>query len=606
MLLYILKSTFILALLLLFYKLILEKERIHTFKRFFLLASVVIAIGIPAITFTTYVETKSNLEPIFTENSLETSQTIATTDYFNIALFSIYILGVLFFSIRFLVNLVRLFNKISINEKVRASNLVNVLLDNLQTPHTFFKYIFFNKEQFKSKSIPEEVKIHEHAHAKQLHSFDIICVEILQILFWFNPFIYLLKNNIRLNHEFLADAAVLQSGIVLRNYQNILLEHSCTYNKYPIANAINYSSIKKRFNIMKTKTSPKILWLKSILALPLLAILIYGFSEKEVIEKQTILNQNQVKDKSQDSNSENYLINNNKYQKNKSKQDKATPEELAEYNKLAKHYNTMSKNEMVVKSKDVKRLRYIYNLMTKAQKASAEPFPNFPPPPPPPPTMNENQIKKGSKELQILSKKFNEKTDNYLKAIKSYFKTKENYEDLKPLYDEMMKSYEKFAKKAKQEKLMAPPPPPPIPSKQTSIYNPSYKEYITEMNTKGARFYFENDKISYKKALELKSTYGKINMLTQSDNGKPVVFLSRKEITKKDIKVNGGTTNGWSATGVSNETSIAETLPKDADFYIDGKKVSHEKVKALDVDTIKRIDVKKKEGEKGSVFIILK
>ena len=69
---------------------------------------------------------------------------------------------------------------------------------------------------------------------------------------------------------------------------------------------------------------------------------------------------------------------------NNFEQDMATPKEIAEYNKLAKHYNAMSKQNMVIKLKHVERLKLIYNKMNTEQKNDAEPFPNFPPPPPAP------------------------------------------------------------------------------------------------------------------------------------------------------------------------------------------------------------------------------
>jgi len=107
----------------------------------------------------------------------------------------------------------------------------------------------------------------------------------MQILFWFNPLIYFIKHSIKLNHEFLADNAVLKQGIASSTYQNTLLAFSSNAAEPKLANAINYSSIKKRFTVMKTHTSKQAFWLRNLILLPLLAILIYSFSEKRVIEK---------------------------------------------------------------------------------------------------------------------------------------------------------------------------------------------------------------------------------------------------------------------------------------------------------------------------------
>ena len=162
-----------------------------------------------------------------------------------------------------------------------------MLLEDLATPHTFFKYLFFNKFKFETKQIPQEILLHEQTHSKQKHSIDVLFIELLQIVFWFNPLIYFIKHAIKLNHEFLADQAVLNHGIETASYQKTLLNFSSNSKQPHLANAINYSFIKKRFTIMRTHTTKRAIWLRSIVLLPLLAILIYGFSEKVVIEKLT-------------------------------------------------------------------------------------------------------------------------------------------------------------------------------------------------------------------------------------------------------------------------------------------------------------------------------
>jgi hypothetical protein len=138
------------------------------------------------------------------------------------------------------------------------------------------------------------VLLHEQAHAYEKHSLDLLFIELMQIVFWFNPFIYLIKHSIKLNHEFLADRAVLNNGIETYYYQNILLAFSSNAGPPQLANSINYSSIKKRFTVMKTQTSKRAIWLRSIFLLPLLAILIYGFSTKEIIEIESTSSISQI------------------------------------------------------------------------------------------------------------------------------------------------------------------------------------------------------------------------------------------------------------------------------------------------------------------------
>ncbi|QAA82611.1 M56 family metallopeptidase [Aequorivita sp. H23M31] len=288
--LYLLKSTVILAILYVFYKLVLENTSIHNFKRFYLLGSLVTSFVIPFITFTSYGQV-SAFQTIYTEGipKLTVDKTIETINYWPLVLWTIYGLGVLFFSVKFLRNLFTIIQQIRKNPKRQDRSFTNILLKENVIPHTFFSYIFLNKEKFESGNIPAEVLLHEEAHARQRHSLDIILIELLKIIFWFNPLFYFLKRSIKLNHEFLADEAVLKNGFETSAYQKLLLafinpnnqSHTITPR---LAHSINYSPMKKRFLIMKTNTSRRSILFRSLLILPLLSFLIYGFGSTETIK----------------------------------------------------------------------------------------------------------------------------------------------------------------------------------------------------------------------------------------------------------------------------------------------------------------------------------
>ncbi|MBT0606795.1 M56 family metallopeptidase [Aequorivita echinoideorum] len=287
---FILKSTAILLVLYVFYKILLESTSIHKFKRVYLFLSLILPFAIPFITFTTYVEIEPIIENFATQQQqiiyAEPTQIIETFNLWPVILWTVYGLGVLFFGIKFFGNLFRLIQNMNKNPKRRNRQFTYILLNDSMLPHTFFNFIFLNKKEFESDKIPQEVLLHEQTHATQMHSLDIIFVELLQILFWFNPLFYFIKKSIKLNHEFLADEAVLQAGTILSKYQTILLAFSSNGETPSLANSINFSSIKKRFTVMKTKTSKKAILLRSLLLLPLVSILIFGFSSKETIQKQ--------------------------------------------------------------------------------------------------------------------------------------------------------------------------------------------------------------------------------------------------------------------------------------------------------------------------------
>ncbi len=285
---------------LVFYKLLLERESMHHFKRFFLLTALIISLIIPQIVFTEYIEAEPTtaVTQILTINEQPEITPIVhvmeeSPMNWSLILYTIYGLGVAIFGFRFLYNIAKLWIRVRRNTQIKFNFLVKVLLKEELPPHTFLRYIFLNKQKFESKSIPAAVLLHEETHAKEWHSLDVLFIELLQVLFWFNPLIYLFKKTIKLNHEFLADSAVLNNQEDHLNYQNTLLSYLSNnshniHQSVGIANAINYSSIKKRIIIMKKQTSKRNILIRSLLLLPLLALMLYGFSQRNVVSKNTI------------------------------------------------------------------------------------------------------------------------------------------------------------------------------------------------------------------------------------------------------------------------------------------------------------------------------
>ena len=285
---------------LVFYKLLLEKESMHHFKRFFLLTALIFSLIIPQIVFTEYIEAEPtpavtqvltiNEQPGITPIVHEMEESPMN---WSLILYTFYGLGVTIFGFRFLYNIAKLWIRVRRNTQIKFNFLVKVLLKEELPPHTFLRYIFLNKQKFESKSIPAAVLLHEETHAKEWHSLDVLFIELLQVLFWFNPLIYVFKRSIKLNHEFLADSAVIKGHENQLHYQNTLLSYLSndkfhTHQSVGIANAINYSSIKKRIIIMKKQTSKRGILIRSLLILPLLSLMLYGFSQRNVVSKNTI------------------------------------------------------------------------------------------------------------------------------------------------------------------------------------------------------------------------------------------------------------------------------------------------------------------------------
>lgn len=375
MLIYLLKSSACLGGLLLFYKWWLEQENLHVFKRIYLLASIALALGIPALTFTQYVVV---VQPSPSQSMvMQMAAEAEPTSAWAWMLGGVYAVGVCLFGWRFLYNLTALWRNIKQNSQQKQGRFTYVLLNAEVVPHTFFHYIFVNKTQYLKQQIPQEVLQHEQTHARQMHSVDVLLVELLQVLAWFNPLVYLLKTSVKLNHEFLADSAVLKQGANTKSYQNTLLAFASGKAHSQLANSINYSIIKKRLIIMNTSTSNKTLWLKSLSLALLLTGLVAGFSNKVIAQKTN------------------------------GKKTELSPKMLAEYNALAKRY-TNNKGAMVL-PEDAQRLKYLYSLMSKTQRKAAVAFPKVPPPPPAVPgehTITPEMVK----EYNVLAKSYHAQT----------------------------------------------------------------------------------------------------------------------------------------------------------------------------------------------------
>ncbi|TDN89116.1 BlaR1 peptidase M56 [Salegentibacter sp. 24] len=555
---YILKSIAVMAVLLLFYKLLLEKVHMHWFKRFYLLFALVASVGIPLITITTYVEPVSrNFDPLQFQFSEEISaaEDRSFEDYFPTILWTIYILGVILFSIKFFKNLKKLWLKIKINQKIKKGNFTRILLQEKIDPHTFLNYIFLNKKKYENKQIPREVILHEESHAKQKHSLDILFVEFIQIIFWMNPVIILLKDAIKLNHEFLADFEVLRKGIQTAEYQYTLLSFSSGHLHNELVNPINYSSIKKRFTVMKTQTSKSTIWARSLLILPLLSFLFFSFSNKEIVERDTSIlttvapksntlmlkvNENgkvffqkdqiqiselqnlikkrayssyhiEVHENSSPSNVKNLIQfmadnkldgNVSNYSTTKKYQEKVTPEMVEEYNKLVKELNETG----IIKQKDLNRIQKIFRAMTQEQKKNAA-QPKY------------IIVPELIEEYNRMAKYYNSMPENatFIK-VKDYNRMKYIY-DLLP--EKQRRNVEKFP-------IASPPPPPaPAPAAPPAPPAPPTFEKLLEDN---ATFYYQGQSIEPQKARELVEEQKKVDVeITYDNQERPIVKLTDKK-----------------------------------------------------------------------------
>ncbi len=263
MMLYFIKSTFLLLIFCLIFKWNLESKKSLQFIRYYLLASIVFALAVPLFDFqflvphNKIVETKEyifdqlpNIPIIIVENVPEKGISI-------LAMLYVFVSSV--FLMRFLYNLFKIL-RIKKSGKKEHTSFGNLIISNkVIAPFTFYNTIYVSDVEWKSKALNPAILYHEQAHVKQKHSIDILLVEALKIVLWFQPLIYYFKRIIQENHEYLADEFSLQKTNNLKNYQELILDYYD--NNQPIvalSSSIHFNNLKKRFIMMKNTQKGKV------------------------------------------------------------------------------------------------------------------------------------------------------------------------------------------------------------------------------------------------------------------------------------------------------------------------------------------------------------
>lgn len=278
---YLLKVIICSGILYAFYILFLEKEKMHVFNRFYLLGSLLVSYFIPLITFEvqapqSFVDTKDTL-PLNNEIPVITVQQTTTSLFtFENVVWVMMIIISLFFLIRFLAGLIKINRIIKENElSVLDKNTILVNIEKLTSPFSFGKYIFINKEE-----TDERILLHELTHIRQKHWIDNIFMELLIIISWINPVIFFYKKSIKINHEFLADNAVIKNFDDIDNYRLLLVNKVFAQNHVLLSSTFNFFTTKKRLVMLYKKTSRMQRAIRIAVIVPVLGLLIYYISDK--------------------------------------------------------------------------------------------------------------------------------------------------------------------------------------------------------------------------------------------------------------------------------------------------------------------------------------
>ena len=297
---YILKSAACLAVFYLFYKLLMSRDTFHRFNRFALLGLLVLSSLLPLVEASVnspaaVQETMLTLEQLLLMadiqpegESMAAATPSATVLWLRAALL-VYLTGIVFFIARNLCSLARLGRLIRQGKREaldsylpdrKEKNVRLVVHDHDIAPFSWMHWIVIARKDLEENG--REILIHELAHIRNRHSWDLLLADLCIFVQWFNPAAWLLKQELQNIHEYEADETVLREGVNARNYQMLLIKKAVGTRLYSMANSFNHSSLKKRITMMlKEKSNP---WARAkyLYILPLAALAVTAFARPEV------------------------------------------------------------------------------------------------------------------------------------------------------------------------------------------------------------------------------------------------------------------------------------------------------------------------------------
>ena len=313
---YALKSALLLTLLYGGFSALLSRETFHRFNRMLLLGILVLSMVLPAVHITIPVEQKTQNTltlplPSVMEDSEYTQEQFSTDEVItplprgqgeslkSLDLQTIYIIGLFVAFVCFVRRGVLLARSLRGGLRLRdeQGNTI-VVKGGTLPPFSFMHWIAINVSDYEQHR--RSILTHEQAHARLGHSWDLLLLEMVQVVQWFNPFAWLLGRELKAIHEYEADEAVICQGIDAKQYQQLLVIKAVGNRLQLLANTLNHGSLKKRINMMQQQKSNRWRMLRAAFVIPVAALAVMAFATPEVKTdemQQTVLKTNSDKSK---------------------------------------------------------------------------------------------------------------------------------------------------------------------------------------------------------------------------------------------------------------------------------------------------------------------
>ena len=282
---YILKVLIVSGILTGYYYLALKDKVFHRWNRFYLLLTVCLSLLLPLVSINIFSSAteQGNISTVLQTITMQDQIVveIGRASHMNSNPLWIYgyLLTSLFFVVRLIISLMKIvgIRKRYPNAKVNGVNFINT--DEKGTPFSFFNDIFWNRSIDLHTTSGQQIFNHEVAHITEKHTYDKLFMNSILLLFWINPFFWIIRKELYMIHEFIADKMALEDGDT-NAFAEMILTSVFTRQQFAITNHFFYSPLKRRLLMLTKNKHTKVNYISRLLVLPLAAIVFIGISCK--------------------------------------------------------------------------------------------------------------------------------------------------------------------------------------------------------------------------------------------------------------------------------------------------------------------------------------
>jgi TonB family protein len=296
------KSGLSLIILYLFYGIAMRRATHFRLNRTILMFSMLLSLLVPIISLNIF--NKPVLQASLPEFTVSLNEFVVnatkpvvqntenTIDWWK-TIFIIYLIGASIVLARLIYQGIYLHVISKLSKTVRKGNFTIVLMNADFTPFAYFGKIFIPASTADDFSI-NSIITHERSHQQQLHFIDLFVMQLVTVLQWFNPVVWLYERSLKEVHEYLADEAVLRQGQNKGIYQALLVNQAMGGPVFSLTNQFNKSLIKKRILMMTKMKTPRFAQLKALLILPLIALLLVAFANPKSMVNPVVQKRNEL------------------------------------------------------------------------------------------------------------------------------------------------------------------------------------------------------------------------------------------------------------------------------------------------------------------------